>query len=215
MIILLFAGFMQIASADYAYSISKIKPNIKQRMIKGNSWKKNCPVKLEDLRYLKIAYIDFGGKSKIGEMIVHKDVANDVAQIFKRLYYIQYPIHKMNLVSNYGGNDFQSIEADNTSAFNCRPVTGDKNRWSNHAYGKAIDINPIENPYISRKGTSVHSKSTPYLPSKRVHKNNVLPTDRAVLLKNDKAVKIFKDYGWRWGGDWKGVKDYQHFDKNK
>ena len=208
-------GFTQIVLADYTFSISKIKPDIEQRMLRGNSWKKNCPVQLEDLRYLKIAYIDFNGKSKIGEMIVHVDVVKDVTQIFEILYYNQYPINKIQLISDYGGNDYKSIEADNTSAFNCRPVTGNKNKWSNHAYGKAIDTNPIENPYVSIKGTSSHSKSAAYLPHKRLHKNNLLAVDRAMLLKNDKVVMIFKKYGWRWGGDWKGIKDYQHFDKNK
>jgi poly-gamma-glutamate synthesis protein (capsule biosynthesis protein) len=214
-IILLIVGVMQVFAADYTFSISEINPNIKQRMIRGNSWRKNCPVQLQDLRYLNIGYIDFEGKSKVGELIVHKDVAEDVTQIFEMLYFHKYPINKMQLVSNYGGNDYQSIESDNTSAFNCRPVTGDKNKWSNHAYGKAIDINPIENPYVSRKGTSSHSKSTPYLPAKRVHKNNSSAVDRAMFLKTDIVVRIFKDFGWRWGGDWKGIKDFQHFDKNK
>ncbi len=214
-IILLIVGVVQIFAADYTFSILEITPTVKQRMIKGNSWRKNCPVQLKDLRYLNIAYIDFDGKSKIGELIVHKDVTEDITQIFEMLYFNNYPIYKMRLVSDYGGNDYQSIEADNTSAFNCRPLTGNKNKWSNHAYGKAIDINPIENPYVSRKGTSSHSKSTPFLPAKRVHKNELLATDRAMFLKNDIVVKIFKDYGWRWGGDWKGIKDYQHFDKNK
>ena len=213
--ILLIVMSMQIFATDYSFSISEINSNIKQRMIAGNSWKKNCPVKLQDLRYLNIAYIDFNGNSQIGELIVHKDVAEDITQIFETLYFDNYPIYKMELVSDYGGNDYKSIEADNTSAFNCRPVTGNKNKWSNHAYGKAIDINPTENPYVSRKGTSSHRKSTPYLPGKRVHKNDKLSADRAMFLKNDRAVQIFKDYGWRWGGDWKGIKDYQHFDKNK
>jgi poly-gamma-glutamate synthesis protein (capsule biosynthesis protein) len=101
----------------------------------------------------------------------------------------------------------KDIEADNTSAFNCRNATGSK-KWSKHSYGKAIDINPIENPYISRKGRISHQKSLIY--RKRVHKKSTF-ADKAVLLKDDKATKIFKKYGWKWGGDWSGVKDYQHF----
>lgn len=213
--IFLVLGLVQLFSNSYTFSISNINADIRQRMIDGNSWKKNCPVGFKDLRYLKIAYIDFSGKSKMGEIIVHKDVAEDVTQIFEMLYIEKYPIRKMHLVSDYAGNDYQSIEADNTSAFNCRPVTGNKNKWSNHAYGKAIDINPIENPYVSRKGTSSHKKSAPFLPSKRVHKNDESAVYRAVLIKEDKVVKVFKNFGWRWGGDWRYVKDYQHFDKNK
>lgn len=195
--------------AEYQSNISQITPQIKKRMIKGNSWRKGCPVGLHDLRYLRIAYLDFNGQSKVGELIVHKDVSTEVTEIFEALYEIGYPIKKMRLVSDYKGSDWQSIEADNTSAFNCRNATGSK-KWSKHSYGKAIDINPIENPYISRKGRISHQKSLIY--RNRVHKKSTF-ADKAVLLKDDKATKIFKKYGWKWGGDWSGVKDYQHFSK--
>jgi poly-gamma-glutamate synthesis protein (capsule biosynthesis protein) len=213
-LILLSIWVPQVLIAEYTYRISEITPNIKQRMIKGHSWKKNCPVGLKDLRYLRISYFDFNGKTKIGEMIVHKNVAQDVTQIFETLYAWKYPIRRMKLISDYNGSDFQSIEADNTSAFNCRHLTGNKKKWSNHAYGKAIDINPIENPYVSRKGTSVHKASSEFVPPFRKHKNTSSPFDHAMLLKKDPTVKLFKDFGWHWGGDWKYIKDFQHFDKN-
>ncbi len=178
-------------------------------MIKGNSWRKGCPVSLKDLRYLRIGYLDFNGQSKEGELIVHKDVSVEVTKIFEALYEMDYPIKKMRLVSDYKANDWQSIEADNTSAFNCRNATGSK-KWSKHSYGKAIDINPIENPYIARSGRISHKESLQY--RKRVHTKDTY-ADKAVLLKNDKATRIFKKYGWKWGGDWSGVKDYQHFSK--
>ena len=195
--------------ADMTSSISKITAEVKKRMIKGNSWKSTCPVKLNDLRYLHIKHLNFQGKTVLGEMIVHKNVASQVVDIFSELYDIGYPIHKMHLVSKYKGNDWQSIEADNTSAFNCRKATGSKN-WSKHSYGKAIDLNSIENPYIARSGRISHKASEKY--RKRLHRNNSY-SDRAVLLHKDKATKIFKKYGWKWGGDWSGVKDYQHFSK--
>jgi len=195
--------------AEYQSNISKITPEIKKRMIQGNSWRKGCPVELHDLRYLRMTHIDFRGKNVVGEIIVHKDVSVEVTKIFKSLYTIGYPVKKMRLVSDYKGNDWQSIEADNTSAFNCRKATGSKN-WSKHSYGKAIDINPIENPYISRSGRISHKESLKY--RKRVHKNSTL-ADKAVLLKNDRATRTFKKYRWKWGGDWPGVKDYQHFSK--
>jgi len=195
--------------ADYKADILPVTVELKERMIKGKSWRKGCPVPLEDLRYLRMSYKDFRGIDMRGELIVHKDVSTEVTQIFEALYQAEYPIHKMRLVSDYKGNDWQSIEADNTSAFNCRNATGSK-KWSKHSYGKAIDINPIENPYISRKGYISHKESLVY--KKRVHKNDTY-TDKAILLKNDDAVKIFKKYGWKWGGDWSGVKDYQHFSK--
>jgi hypothetical protein len=197
------------AFSAFESHISQITPEIKKRMINGNSWREGCPVALKDLRYLRIKHIDFNGEDQMGEMIVHKDVSVEVTEIFEALYNEGYPINKMRLVSDYKGSDWQSIESDNTSAFNFRKATGSK-KWSKHSYGKAIDINPIENPYISRKGYISHKASETY--RKRVHKKFTY-SDRAVLLKNDKAVKIFKKYGWKWGGDWSGVKDYQHFSK--
>jgi len=200
---------VNILYANEQSTVSPITSEIKKRMIKGNSWRKGCPVPLKNLRYLKVQYRDFNGRDKIGELIVHKDIALEVQKIFAELYAIKYPINKMRLVSDYKGSDWQSIEADNTSAFNCRKATGSKN-WSKHSYGKAIDLNSIENPYISRSGHISHKASQQY--RKRVHKKHS-SADKAVLLKNDKAVRIFKKYGWKWGGDWSGVKDYQHFSK--
>ncbi len=202
--------FNYAISADNSVKISEITPKIKNRMIQGNSWRKGCPVALDDLRYLRIPYIDFDKKYQIGELIVHKKVSENVSRIFEELYEMGYPIRQMRLVSDFKGNDWQSIEAGTTSAFNCRPVTGNKKKWSNHAYGKAIDINPIENPYISRTGYISHKASAKY--RKRVHNPSIGTADKAMLLKNDKATKIFEKYGWGWGGDWKPVKDYQHFE---
>jgi len=206
-IILLFLS--NILYADYHASISPITPEIKKRMIKGNSWRKGCPVSLENLRYLRITHINFKGKDARGEIIVHKDVSKEMTEIFEALYDMAYPVYKMRLVSDYKGNDWQSIESGNTSAFNCRSATGSK-KWSKHSYGKAIDINPIENPYIARSGRISHKASSQY--RKRVHKKST-SADKALLLKNDKATKIFEKHGWKWGGDWSGVKDYQHFSK--
>ena len=198
-----------MAFAAFESDISTITPEIKQRMIKGNSWRNDCPVPLKDLRYLRMKHINFNGEDQMGEMIVHKDVSVEVTEIFRSLYNAEYPVNKMRLVSDYKGSDWQSIEADNTSAFNCRKATGSK-KYSKHSYGKAIDINPIENPYIFRSGKSSHKASKPYLKRKRTSDST---SQRAILLPQDKAVKIFKKYGWKWGGDWSGVKDYQHFSK--
>jgi len=190
-------------------SISPITPDIKKRMIRGNSWKRGCPVPLSDLRYIRVVHHDFNYRDRVGELIVHKSVANEIVWIFEELYSIGYPIRQMRLVSDFGGNDWRSIEADNTSAFNCRRATGSK-KWSKHAFGRAIDINPLENPYISRKGHISHKASLKY--RRRVHKNSS-PEDRAILLPRDEATLIFKNYGFKWGGDWRYTKDYQHFSK--
>ena len=196
--------------SQYNFNIQHITPEVQERMLKANSWRQTCPVHLNDLRYININHLDFNGQTVSGEIIVHKEVVDDVVNIFADLYAIGYPVRQMRLVADFGANDWESIEADNTSAFNCRPVTGKKKKWSKHAYGKAIDINPIENPYVNRKGYISHKASWKY--KKRVHKVNTA-ADRAVLLKNDKATKIFKSYGWTWGGDWRTIKDYQHFVK--
>jgi len=202
--------FSTLFSAGYHAEISPITPEVKKRMIRGNSWREGCPVSLQDLRYLRLVYRDFNGRDANGEIIVHKAVASEVAEIFKTLYERGYPIRKIRLVSDYKGSDWQSIEADNTSAFNCRNATGSK-KWSKHSYGKAIDLNPIENPYISRSGHIAHKSSLKY--RKRERQKNLHPNNRAILLKNDAVVRLFKAYGWKWGGDWHGVKDYQHFEK--
>jgi hypothetical protein len=208
-ILLIFVLLQTSLYAQYKSSISPISNSIKKRMIKGNSWRKGCPVPLQNLRYLRITHYDFHGERRLGEIIVHKNVAKEVSKIFHELYQINYPIDHMVLVSTYKGSDWQSIESGNTSAFNCRSATGSK-KWSKHSYGKAIDINPIQNPYVSRSGHISHKESYKY--KKRVHKNSS-SADKALLLKNDKATKIFKKYGWKWGGEWKNVKDYQHFSK--
>ena len=193
--------------AGYSAHISPITPAVKSRMLRGHSWHQGCPVPLSNLRYLTMTYRGFDGREHTGEMIVHANVAKEVTQIFGELYRSGYPIHRMRLVSNYGGDDFASIEADNTSAFNCRAVTGGS-KWSKHALGTAIDINPIENPYISHSGHIAHRKSLMY--RKRAH---IGSHPRSVMLRGDTIVRAFKRRGWRWGGDWHSIKDYQHFDK--
>ena len=209
-ILLLSTLFTTSLLAQFNANISEITPDIKERMIKGDSWRKGCPVSLQNLRYLQMTHLNFEGQTSMGEMIVHKDVADEVVFMFEDLYKMNYAINKMHLVSDYDANDWQSIENDNTSAFNCRRATG-KKTWSKHSYGKAIDINPIANPYISKTGYISHKASYKYKKREHIDINNL--ADRAMLLKNDPATKLFKSYGWKWGGDWTRVKDYQHFSK--
>jgi poly-gamma-glutamate synthesis protein (capsule biosynthesis protein) len=209
-ILLLSTLFTSNLFAQYNATISTITPDIKKRMVKGNSWQKECPVPLRNLRYLQMSYIDFNGQPQTGEMIVHKDVADVTVATFEDLYKVGYAIHKMHLISYYKGNDWKSIENDNTSAFNCRPVSGKKGVWSKHAYGKAIDINPIANPYVYKSGHISHKASYKY--KRRRHQNINNLADRALLMPHDPATKIFKHYGWGWGGEWV-TKDYQHFFK--
>ncbi|MGW8168582.1 MAG: M15 family metallopeptidase [Sulfurovaceae bacterium] len=185
-----------------------LNDSIKKEM-NGASYHQRCPVGLNELRLVKVKYLGFDGNTKSGELVVHQSIANEVVTIFDELYDIDYPIKQIVRIDKFKGSDFVSIEADNTSAFNCRKATGG-GKWSKHSYGKAVDINPIENPYIFRGGNTSHKASYKYI--NRNIKNINTPQEKAMLLPNSKAVKIFKKYGWRWGGNWR-VKDYQHFDK--
>jgi len=167
----------------------------------GLSWRPGCPVPLRDLRVLTMSHWGFDGRVRTGRLIVHEDVARDVLGVFRKLYASRFPIRRMVPVDAYGGSDFRSIEADNTSAFNCRFVEGTR-RWSEHAYGRALDVNPIENPYVSG-GQTAHRASVPYVDRTRRRPG--------MAYEGGALVRAFDAIGWGWGGRWRGVKDYQHF----
>ncbi|MFG1973170.1 M15 family metallopeptidase [Nonomuraea fuscirosea] len=168
------------------------------------SWRPGCPVHYRDLRLVTLTYWGFDDKPHTGRLVVRKTVTDDIVTVFKRLYGWRWPIKQMKLVDAYKGDDYDSIDADNTSAFNCRPATGSSN-WSNHAYGEAIDINPRENPYVTASGSAAHQNA------KKFAKRPV--SGKGVVNPGDKVVKAFSRVGWEWGGYWSGTKDYQHFSK--
>jgi hypothetical protein len=150
---------------------------------------------------VSLPYVGFDGRAHRGALVVHHGAARDVVTAFRALYRARFPIRRMRPIQAYGGDDFASIEADNTSAFNCRSATG-SSRWSEHAYGRAIDINPIENPYVSGGETS-HRASVRYLDRSRAR--------RGMAVEGGVLVRAFDAVGWGWGGRWSSVKDYQHF----
>ncbi|GLW09848.1 hypothetical protein Misp01_49770 [Microtetraspora sp. NBRC 13810] len=183
----------------FTSSVSKVT-----RDLLRYSWRPGCPVPLSDLRLVKLTYWGFDDRAHTGELVVRDTVTDDVQTIFKRLYAQRYPIYRMRLVDVYKGDDFDSIDADNTSAFNCRPATGSSS-WSKHAYGEAIDINPRENPYRHADGTVEHENAREF--ARR-------PLDRpGVVNAGDRVVRTFAAFGWEWGGSWAGTKDFQHFSK--
>jgi len=186
--------------AGFRATISRIDSAQAKRMT-GVSWRPGCPVPLRDLRVLTLSHHRFGGGLGTGRLIVHAGVAQEVVSVFRRLYAARFPVRRMVPVDAYGGNDFRSIEADNTSAFNCRYVDGTR-RWSEHAYGRALDLNPIENPYVSGGRTS-HRGSVPYLDRSRRR--------AGMTFEGSAAVRAFDAVGWGWGGRWSGARDYQHF----
>ena len=185
----------------FTFSARRLGPALRSR-VSGSSWHPGCPVPLAELRYLRIGYRGFDRRARVGEMIVAASAVSDVRRVFARLFRARFPIRRMRLVDDYGGSDFASIEADNTSAFNCRRATG-SSRFSEHAYGRAIDVNPIENPYVYPDGTTAHPASRPYLDRSR-HR-------RGMAYEGGVLVRAFDRAGWSWGGDWSSPKDYQHF----
>jgi D-alanyl-D-alanine carboxypeptidase len=165
-------------------------------------WRPGCPVALSDLRRVTLTYVGFDGRSHQGALIVNRTVAAPVARAFGDLYAARFPIRRMMPIEAYGGSDFASIEADNTSSFNCRSATG-SSHWSEHAYGRAIDIDPIENPYVDN-GTTSHPASRPYVDRPRVR------TRPGVIVDGGVVTRAFARIGWGWGGRWSGPRDYQH-----
>jgi hypothetical protein len=159
-------------------------------------------VPLGGLRYLRIGYWGFDRRTHVGELVVNADAVAAMRTAFSDLYAHRFPIRRMRLVDDYGASDFTSIEADNTSAFNCRRATG-STRWSEHAYGRAIDVNPIENPYVYNGDTTDHPASRPYL-DRHEHR-------RGMAFRGGRLVRAFTAAGWGWGGTWPSPTDYQHF----
>jgi hypothetical protein len=166
------------------------------------SWRPGCPVPLSGLRLIEMTYWGFDKKPHQGRLVVNAREASDIVKVFKRLYDTRYPIRRMELVDKYKGSDFDSIEANNTSAFNCRNATGSSS-WSQHAYGLAVDINPCENPYVTASGSVSHKDCVKYRNRDR--------RDPGVIHRGDKVHRAFASIGWEWGGLWSGTRDYQHF----
>jgi hypothetical protein len=182
-------------------TISRIDAALADSMT-PTSWRRGCPVGLADLRLVTVTHWGFDGTVKTGQLVVHEGAAVGIRRVMRKLFRARFPIRRMQLIDVYGGSDYASIEADNTSAFNCRPATG-SGSWSQHAYGLAIDINPIENPYVEG-GRVYHDASWPYVDRTKRRKG--------MIRAGGTAVRAFASIGWGWGGYWSGsVKDYQHF----
>ncbi|HKG51121.1 MAG TPA: M15 family metallopeptidase [Actinomycetales bacterium] len=167
-----------------------------------SSWRAGCPVPIRDLRLLTVTHVGFDRLVHRGELVVHRAQADRLAGVFHQLYDARFPIRRIRLVDEYGGSDDRSMSDDNTSAFNCRAVTGRPGVWSQHSYGWAVDINPFENPYVS--GSTV-------LPREAARYADRSRRDRGMIHAGDATVKAFGSIGWRWGGSWRKPKDYQHF----
>ena len=169
----------------------------------GKTWRPGCPVAPSQLRLLHLRYVGFDGRSRVGTMVVNASVVTSVVHVFATLYAKHFPIHSMVPESNFQGKDPASMAADNTSGFNCRyAVTTGPKQWSVHAYGEAIDVNPVQNPYVFN-GVAQPVDGRAY-----VNRSDVRPGMAEVGgVLND----AFASVGWFWGGRWSASPDYQHF----
>lgn len=182
----------------FAYSVSRVTA-----ADLPHSWHRGCPVAPAQLRRLRVTYWGFDRRAHTGTLVVNAGAVRPLTRVFSRLYANRFPIRRMRQIDAYGGNDEWSLAADNTAAFNCRfAVASGPKRWSAHAYGFAIDVNPVQNPYLL--SGRVHPRAgRAYLDRSRVR--------RGMAVRGGLLVTAFASIGWQWGGLWAGSPDYQHF----
>ena len=188
-------GEATVASPQPPRYRATIGPAPRERMT--SSWRPGCPLPLEDLRLLTLTHWGFDREVHRGELVVHKDQARAVRRVFRVLFRVRFPVERMELVDRYGGDDDRSMAANNTSAFNCRRVEGSSS-WSEHAYGRAIDLNPIQNPLVDGNRVAPPGGSR-YLDRSR--------RGKGLIRANGRIVRAFAAIGWGWGGYWTSLKD--------
>ena len=189
------------AKPAFKGSSSRLDGQTRKQMT-GLSWHRGCPVPLRDLRLLKVRRWGFDGEVHPGKLVVNEDSDRRILRVMKKLFEMHFAIRRMHLVDAYGADDHRSMNADNTSAFNCRFVSGQPGVWSEHAFGRAIDLNPVENPYVSGSYVSPPAGK----PFARRH-----PRRKGMVTRHGQVVEAFAEAGWGWGGNWEGTKDFQHF----
>ncbi len=168
-----------------------------------HSWREGCPVGFDQLRLLTLSHWDFNDQPATGELVVHADWAEEIVGVFEAIFDAGFPIERMELIDVYEGDDLLSIAANNTSGFNCREVLNRPGVWSNHAIGTAIDINPVQNPYLSRNGEVLPIDGEAFLDRSQQAKGGI--------YIGDAVTEAFTAIGWGWGGNWTSSKDWQHF----
>ncbi len=187
-------------------TISAIPHDLAAEM-RGTTWHPGCPVPIGDLRLLGLRYWGFDGRVHEGPMVVNASVAQGVVSVFRRLFQAQFEVKELHLAVKYRPNhDDPNDKRDYTAAFNCRPVVtalGPQDTVSQHSYGWAIDVNPIQNPYVTSTGYVRNNNARPY-------RDRSLSAP-GMIHPNDVVVRAFASIGWTWGGYWSGDKDYMHF----
>jgi hypothetical protein len=199
-----------VALQPYSSSVRPLPAPLEARLAHG-FWEPGCPVPLSQLRLLTVTHWGFDGRSHTGRLVVNQDVAAPLATVFRRLYELRFPIRHMRIDDVYGPKRARPADGDVSGSFECReavpsPCTGGtrSGSWSNHAYGYAVDVNPVENPYVGC-GRTRDRAGARYTDRSRLRKGMVTPA----------VVRAFRSIGWGWGGDWSGAtKDYMHFSTN-
>jgi hypothetical protein len=191
------------------FSINEIPEARIKSMLKTKVWTSECLIPLERFKLLTVTYHDFDNKPQQGEIIVLDVVAEETIKIFKQLLDIKFPIYKIRLIDEYGGDDEASMEDNNSSCFNYRKIAG-SSLLSIHGLGMAIDINPLQNPYLVLDKANATIKVYPKEGMDFVNRN------KDYIGKVEPIVHIFKQYGFQaWGGNWGEPIDYHHFQVNR
>ena len=198
----------ETAFAEKDFYVSKVTEDIFKRM-DGYSYGDGCTIPVEDLRYIHVLHKDIDGVTHEGEMVCNKKIAADLIEIFEELYEASYPIEKMVLVDEFGADDELSMRANNSSSFNYRLISGTED-ISVHGEGLAVDINPLYNPFVTvtEDGEDFVEPDTAW---DYVDRDWDFPYK---IEEDDLCVKLFKEHGFVWGGDWIEEQDYQHFEKD-
>jgi D-alanyl-D-alanine carboxypeptidase-like protein len=194
----LFLAVLALQAPPFAHSTTPVTPAQLPW-----SWHRGCPVEPAQLRRLRVSHWGFDGRVHTGTLVVKARAVRPLVRVFSRLYAASFPVRRMRPIDAYRGVDERSLAADNTSAFNCRyAIAPGPRRWSAHAYGLAIDVNPVENPYV--EGGRVHPRAgRAYLDRS--------PPRPGMAVPGGLLVRAFAAVGWSWGGRWTGSPDYQHF----
>lgn len=187
----------------------RIIPPALAREMRGTTWRRGCPVPMSDLRLLRFNYWGFDGVVKRGPMVVNASVADDVLSVFRQLFDARFPMKRVGLAREFREERLETdphTRRSVTASFNCRVVVtpaGPGDEFSQHAYGLAVDVNPLQNPYVSEDGWVRNRFARPYVDRSR--------NEPGMIHDGDKVVRAFAEIGWEWGGDWSGGHDYMHF----
>lgn len=197
-----------LAAGAFHVSVRPLPSHLRARVVASGNWHQGCPVPLSRLRLLTVTHWGFDGRAHTGQLVVNENAVAPLQTVFRHLYRMHFPIRHMRAVDEYGLRRSRPRDGDVTASFECRqavpsPCVGGTGTgsWSEHAYGEAVDLNPVENPYVGC-GTTRDRSALSFLDRSRLRSGMVTPA----------VVAAFRSVGWGWGGAWSGsTKDYMHF----